>query len=147
MKKVKMLLFGLVLFSATTFVGCKKEGCTDPDSINYNPDAKEDDASCQYEGKEVFWYNQATADALIADGATALTYYVDGQVVGSSAASVYWTGAPDCGQSGSVTVTKALGNVKNKSYTYSIKDQTGFEYWSGVSNYTANTCTAKQLTY
>lgn len=60
-------------------------------------EVKKDDASCQYESKEVFWYNQTTADSLIADGATALTYYVDGQVVGSSAAFVYWTGAPNCG--------------------------------------------------
>jgi hypothetical protein len=147
MKKGKILLFGLVLFSATTFLGCKKEGCTDSDSINYNADAKEDDASCQYEGEEVFWYNQATAEALLADGATSLTYYVDGQIVGSSAVSVYWTAAPNCGQTGSVTVVKALGNVKNKSYAYSIRDQTGYEYYTGVTNYTANTCTATQLTW
>ena len=146
MKKVKMLLFVLVLLS-TTFVGCSKEGCTDPDSINYNGDAKKDDGSCQYEGKEVFWYNQATADALLADGATALTYYVDGQVVGSTDASVYWTAAPDCDQSGSVTVKKSLGGDKTKSYTYSVKDQTGYEYWSGVSNYNANTCTDTELTW
>jgi hypothetical protein len=147
MKKVKMLLFGLVLISTITFVGCSKEGCTDPDSINYNADAKKDDGSCQYEGKEVFWYSQATSDALLADGATALTYYVDGQVVGSSAASVYWTGAPDCDQSGSISVKKSLGSDKTKTYTYSVKDQTGFEYWSGVTNYTANTCVATQLTW
>ena len=147
MEKVKMLLCGLVLFSTTTFVGCKKEGCTDPDSINYDAEAKKDDASCQYEGERLFWYKQATADSLIAEGATALKYYVDGSLVGSSAASVYWTGAPNCGQSGSVTVTKALGNVKNKSYTYSIKDQTGFEHWTGVSNYEANTCTTVELDF
>jgi len=145
MKTLKILSFGLLILSATVFTSCKKEGCTDSDSINYDADAKTDDASCQYEGRVVFWYNQAVADFLIADGATALTYYVDGVVVGSSAASVYWTGAPDCGQNGSMTVTKALGNVKNKSYTYSVKDQTGFEYYTNVINFEANTCVALQL--
>ena len=93
----------------------------------------------------MFWYNQAISDFLIADGATALTYYVDGVIVGSSAASVYDTGAPECGQSGSLTVTKALGNDKNKSYTYKVKDQTGFEYYSGVVDFTANTCLKFEL--
>jgi hypothetical protein len=143
----KVLLSVLFLASISTITSCKKEGCTDPDSINYDADAKKDNGTCEYEGKVVFWYNGATADSLIANDAISLTYYVDGQVVGSSAASVYWTGAPNCDQSGSVTVKKALGSVKNKSYTYSIKDQSGFEFWSGVTNYTANTCLKLQLTY
>ena len=143
----KVLLSVLFLASISTITSCRKEGCTDPDSINYSADAKKDNGTCEYEGKEVFWYNEATADSLLANGAISLTYYVDGQVVGSSAASVYWTAAPNCDQSGSVTVKKALGSVKNKSYSYSIKDQRGFEFWSGVSNYTANTCTKRQLTY
>lgn len=147
MQKVKMVLLGLVLFSTVTFIGCKREGCTDCDAENYDSKAKKDDGTCQFEGEVVFWYDQTTADSLVYDGATALTYYVDGAVAGSSAASVYWTGAPSCGQSGSVTVTKSLGNVKNLSYTYSVKDQTGFTYWSGVINFTANTCTKTQLTW
>lgn len=144
-----MILGCLALFCALVFTttGCKKKGCTDTDAENYCEKCK-DDGSCQFKGQIVFWYNKATADSLLADGATALTYYVDGAVAGSSAASVYWTGAPNCDQSGSVTVTKDLGNVKNKSYSYSVKDQTGFQYWSkSAENFTANTCTAIQLTW
>ena len=143
----KILLCLLVLVSISTITSCKKEGCTDPDSIKYDADAKTDNGTCEYEGKVVFWYSEATALKLIVKGATTLTYYVDGQVVGSSATAVYWTGAPNCDQTGSITVKKALGSVKNKSYTYSIKDQREHEYWKGVSNYTANTCLKLQLTY
>ena len=103
------------------------------------------DGSFQYSGEIVFCYNQATAQALILDNSTALTYYVDGEVVDSSAASVYWTGAPNCGQAASVTVKRDLGNAKNLSYSYSVIDDTGWEYWDGIANFTANTCVDIQL--
>lgn len=41
-----MVLAALLLTLGTT--GCKKEGCTDPLSTNYDPDAKKDDGSCVY---------------------------------------------------------------------------------------------------
>jgi len=110
--------------------------------------AEEDDGCCDgYCGGVVFWFNKATSDSLLEDGATSLTYYVDDTIVGSSATSVYWTGAPDCGQEGSVTVIKKLGSVKSKSFTYSIKDQRGHEYWKGTVEFKANTCSAEQLTF
>jgi hypothetical protein len=130
MKKF-IYITSLVLFSAITFfaTSCSKEEDKDK------------------EGSIVFWYSEATATGLQTDGATTLTYYVDGQVVGSGATTVFWTGAPDCGQNGSVTVTKNLGNASNLSFTYSIQDQTGFEYFTGVANFTENTCTTIEMTY
>ncbi len=146
MKRVNQLLLGLIILGAATMSSCKKKGCTDLDSTNYNSKAKKDDGTCQYEGATVFWYGQATADSLIVDGATNLTFYVDGQVVGSTATTVYWTGPPNCGDNASITVTKNLAGVKTQSYSYSIKDQTGFEYWRGTINFNANTCVDTKLT-
>jgi len=144
MKKLKLVLMALPI-TLLLMSSCKKEGCTDPDSKTYNADAKKDDGSCQYEGNSVLWYNETTSNYLQDDGAITLTYYVDGVVVGSSATSVYWTGSPDCGQNGSITITKDLGDVKSKSYTYSVIDQTGYEYWAGSLNFMANTCEATEL--
>jgi hypothetical protein len=137
------------LFLAGAFIalaGCKTEGCIDPDATNFNADADKDDGSCGFEGSAVFWYGASTSDFLFDDGAVTLTFYVDGNIVGSTAADVFWTAEPNCGQNGSISVTIDLGNAKNKSFTYSVEDQDGWVYWSGVQNFTANTCEAVELT-
>jgi len=150
MKKISLLfLSSLLIIGLSSTNSCKKDnkikGCIDKDSKTYSPTAEEDDGSCLYEGYIVFWYSQAASEGLIGDGATALTFYLNGQVVGSSAASVYWTAAPDCGQNGSISVTEDLGKVKTHAYSLSVKDQTGFEYWTATVNIDGNTCTQYQL--
>lgn len=135
-------------YSATAVIddgSCIYGGCTDPDSKNYNPRADVDDGSCSFEGSVVFWYDESTSEGLMYYGVTSLTYYFDGEIVGSSAANVYWTGAPDCGQTGSVTVEKDLGNIKTQPYSYRVIDQTGFEVWEGIVNLKANTCIQFEL--
>ena len=141
------LSFGIALSVLFLTASCKKEGCTDIDATNYSSEAKKDNGSCTFEGRHVIWYGESTANSLELDGATTLTYYVDGQIAGSGAANIFWTGAPDCGQDGSITITKSLGGVKTQSYSYSVVDQTGWEYWSGILNFNANTCTSLELTW
>jgi len=136
----------LFLISGTvTLSSCRKEGCTDKTAKNYNEKAKKDDGTCAFEGSVVFWYDQSVANFLDGDGATTLYFYLDGQLVGSQGALMYWTSAPTCGQNSSITVTKDLGTVKSKTYTYKVIDQTGFEYWSGSLSVDANTCLKQQL--
>ena len=126
-------------------ISCKKEGCIDIDATNYDANAKKDNGTCTFEGSNVFWYDEAVATFLVSDDAVSLFYYVDGQLIGSSAAGAYWTSAPDCGQDASTTVTKNLGNVKTQSYTYEVIDQSGWSYWSGTLNFNANTCISVEL--
>lgn len=39
----------LVLFGALALTSCKKEGCTDPNAVNYDEHAKKDNGSCNYD--------------------------------------------------------------------------------------------------
>lgn len=38
--------WGGMLLLFATLIACKKEGCTDPNATNYDPNAKKDDGSC-----------------------------------------------------------------------------------------------------
>jgi hypothetical protein len=147
MKTLSTIFYGVAIFSTLILTSCKKEGCTDSNAKNFDDEAKKDCDCCTYEGDVVIWHDETVATALVSSGVTALTYYVDGIIVGSSASSTFWTGAPTCGQNSSVTITKDLGIAKNNSYSYSVKDQNGNELWTGVLNFTANTCFQLQLVF
>ncbi|HET6242903.1 MAG: Ig-like domain repeat protein [Bacteroidetes bacterium] len=47
MKNLKLLSM-IALASVMVFSSCKREGCIDPTSLNYDPKAKKDDGSCLY---------------------------------------------------------------------------------------------------
>lgn len=145
MSKFKFfLLITTTLILSISISSCATTGCTDSNAENYDSKAKKN-CCCEFKGKVVFWYGASTAQDLIDFGSTALTYYVDGKIVGSSAASVYWNSAPSCGQAASITVEKDLGEVTNKSYSYSIIDQDGDVIWDGYENWSANTCLKVEL--
>ena len=130
----------LITLGTMTLSSCRKEGCTDKTSVNYSSDAKKDDGTCKYEGSVVFYYDQTMSETMQSGGSTSLTYYFDGAVVGSQATSTFWNGIPECGQNGSITVTKSLGSVKSKSFPFKIVDQDGFIGWEGNITLDANTC-------
>lgn len=144
--KIKTLIAICVM--ALAFMSCKKDpvkGCKTSYATNYNSSAEEDDGSCTYESKVIFWQDQTNASSWSGLGVTALTFYVDGQIIGSCAASVYNTSAPTCSGNGLASVTKSLGNSSSKSFSFSIKDQTGVSRYSGSLTIDGSTCLIQRL--
>ena len=45
----RIIQYLFILIFISSFIGCRKKGCTDPLATNYDPDAKKDDESCIYE--------------------------------------------------------------------------------------------------
>ncbi len=141
-----ILIIPVLLILALTLTGCRgNRGCTDPEAVNYDPYAERDDRSCEYEGSLVFWFGQTASEALVDDGAISLTYWLDGELVGSSATSVYWSGPPECGANASVTVNKNIGRRKSAIYRFEVIDQDDWIYWSGDIEIAANICMQLQL--
>lgn len=48
LSRMKTSAFLVIAGLALTTTSCKKEGCTDPNAINYSDSAKKDDGSCKY---------------------------------------------------------------------------------------------------
>lgn len=73
---MKSVYFAVVVVLVTSFVSCKKKGCTDPEAINYNAEAKKEDNSCIY-GKEEPYMIPSTYGFTDANGNS--TVYFQGQ--------------------------------------------------------------------
>ncbi len=146
MKTLRTLSLAIIaLMGIVIMPSCKTEGCTNPNAENYDAEADKDCGCCQYSASVVFWYNQSAAEYLMDDDATSLTFYINGQIVGSTGTNVYWPSALSCGSNGSITVEKDLGEETSKTYSYAVKDQTGFTYWNGNITFEAGTCISQQL--
>ncbi|MFN5208740.1 MAG: hypothetical protein ACK5D8_04545 [Bacteroidota bacterium] len=130
MKKIIYASLASVLM-LTTLNACKKEGCTDSFATNYDEKADSDNGTCTYTGTIQFWYGKSASDWLDTVEVTSLAYYVDNQLIGSSAANVYFTGDPSCTQANVVRKTMDLGLAKTKTVPYKVVDQNSDVIWSG----------------
>lgn len=156
MKTIKILSLGLLIMGTTLFTSCGKKGCTDASASNYDNKNKRDDGSCDFEGKVVFWFNEATSVSLreseavldTISGSTDLTYYLDDEEIGKESTTLYEVSAPGCLEiSGETGATKTVGSEKKKTYEYTVKGFRGYVYWRGSVTLEAYECKDVQLTW
>ena len=152
-------LSAAIFFSALIFSGCKdkeRPGCKDLAATNFCSDCNEEaNGLCQYTGNVVFWYQYGVADSLQTLGVTSLSYYISGQLAGTS--PLYhmfwmpdpWFGieGPYCGEDSAVTFSRNWETQRNPSFNYSIKDQNGSERFSGNVTFNAGQCVKVQIEF
>ena len=151
MKKTFLRMsLAFIVGAGLVLTGCKgKEGCTDGIADNYDEEVKEknDDGSCMYSAKVVFWYKEAVAQEFQNYENTAtMKLYIDGKFVGSQASSQFFTSQPECNTNNVLEYEQNIGGSSTKSYSYSIKDEEDYEWFTGTVNLEAEyECTAIEL--
>ena len=148
---MKKVMLGCLIASIVGLGGCKKEdedvlGCTDPDAISFNSNANTNDFSCTYEGSVNFWYNEDVATELEYYDSHSLKFYIDGDLIGSKSADVFFTSSPGCGAAGSVPTDLDLGVIKEKEFLLQVIDQDDYIIWEADIDITANVCKTLELT-
>ncbi|MFM1930806.1 MAG: hypothetical protein RL226_109 [Bacteroidota bacterium] len=138
----KILLF---VVAVASLMSCRQEGCSDPDAVNYDARAKDDDGSCMYQGSVVFWYRQEVADQLEQNGVTLLAATFFTQQVGTHVPDNPFSEAPDCDAAGSFTINYDMGSNKNVLVDYMIEEVNGFGFWTDILTLQANTCKKIEL--
>jgi hypothetical protein len=84
--------------------------------------------------KMVFWFNEETSRNLLNDGAETITFYVDNELVATSTVDdIFWTTAPSCDESTSISANALISNKRDK-FVFTVKDQTGFVYYYDIKN-------------
>lgn len=137
------LFIAITLILGLTTISCKKEkikGCTNSSADNFKSNAEEDDGSCQYSGRYVFWTPSVV-------GSESADVYFESIYIGTVANA--FSSAPACGTTGALTVEKSWSGSATKSYAISVDYFDSSGAFAGTVNSTANlsakTCTSREL--
>ena len=147
---MKPILFITLAIASLSFSSCKKtiQGCTDQNAENYSFEANEDVGTCSYRGSAVFYHDAQTSQNLIDAGVTNVKLYVDGNFMDFMSPFVYFSFVPSCEHPDAMLMSNyGIGNVKSKSFTYTIRDQNQVVLDFGTFEIIGNQCNAIKYTY
>lgn len=129
---MKKLISAVLLLTVIVLMpSCKKEGCTNASSCNYDPDAQKDDGSCINKGTVTFWQVNNSGYG-----------YTDVTINGSTGViTSEYAGTPTCNASGCASFTLCPG-----TYAYTATEQfPGTTTWSGTVTITDEGCATMWL--
>lgn len=144
---MKKMTFFLAFALIAGFISCKKEGCTDENAENFVEKANKDNGSCIYNAEIIFWYDANTAISLDSAGIDSLRVYIDSIKMVTIPASNYSILEPDCGDNGTLSFSRNMGNTPSENALYHINDQNGITLWNGTIDYIGGDCNKKELIY
>lgn len=142
--RILSYFFVVSLLSVTS---CKdKEGCTNPNAINYDSDAEKEDGSCKAEGRIMFWYNVETFGYLYNDlSVQELRFIINGKQEGTQSVSTFFTSEPSC--ESSFTFTGKVPFDGGTWIDYKVLDEDDNELWADEAVIPAEQCNKIQLIY
>ena len=143
-----------LLLAGLAFGGCQNQvdGCTDPNALNYDPNATQDDGSCQYsntntnnEAGIVFWHRESTSNNYLNSGTNSLRIIVDGVVEGTQSMLAFDAAAPACNAANRITVKKTVPNGTTQLIPYFMKNQDEDTLISGALQFRGGHCYAVEI--
>ena len=144
MKKILLLsTLAIILNSCVVETG----GCIEPAAINYESFADYDDGSCYYSSDVVFYEDVAAAVYFDLLDVEWLDLYVDGEYIGTLDATLGLTYVPNCNEIDAVVFSLEWDNASHSSFSWTIRDETGFKHYEGVEIIYPNECLPIELTF
>ncbi len=136
-KKITLLLMtAFAVSSLTVLNGCKKEGCTDENAVNYDTEAKEDDGSCVYPASVMLRFNQKVGNENLAYNTD---YMINGRKTRFTSVQFYASGFVfNKATGGTLTLDGEYLLVHPGQTEYALVngitqgDYSGFKFYQGV---------------
>ncbi len=124
--------FATVLFSAFTISSCGADtpGCNQATATNYDVKADANDGSCRYICDATFWMDSTTVANFATAEVTSLTYFLDGFDFGSSGVTTPYASAPECGATGTLSISYNLNKEQSKTAVLVVKNQDDVEVYT-----------------
>ena len=145
MKKILLLsILTIFLYSCSD---SRSEGCIEPAAINYESFADYDDGSCYYSSDVVFYEDVAAAVYFDLLDVEWLDLTVEGEYIGTLDATLGLTYVPNCNEIDAVVFSLEWDNASHSSFSWTIRDETGFKHYEGVETIYANESLPMELTW